>query len=278
MRSTVLCVLAAVLLVDAAPTPRCVSADAPVAAASLAISARPDELCLHHPRSAWADLRRAPVDDDVLTLGEARNGERVRLAQARFSAPTLAGDWALVELLSGPHRHGLGWVPRAWIRRQQSLHVEGKQGELLLAGEASTNRQLVEALQLLAQRAPAELDFVLQSTDRVAWGARSGAHGSSSEVSLHSWILDADLATLAAVLVHEATHLAVARGTPEHPLGSVTDSTTNELLAIERERQALIRLGGSPYRIRWLAAQDGTHWDVDGDGEHTWHDWELQDW
>lgn len=84
----------------------------------------------------------------------------------------------------------------------------------------------------------------------------------------------------AGAIAHDATHsqlyheYAADQGLPV-PEDAWT-GPAKELVCLKYQLDVAGRIGAPQYEIDWIASQDGTHPDVDGDID--WNDYNLQDW
>jgi hypothetical protein len=75
------------------------------------------------------------------------------------------------------------------------------------------------------------------------------------------------------VIAHEAHHAFIFQTTSEAYGGQ-----SEEMKCIDRQIDVMKRIGAPQWELDYLAGLDGSHFDLDGDGEYTWKDYELRDW
>lgn len=110
-----------------------------------------------------------------------------------------------------------------------------------------------------------------------------GAFENPPRMDLGMVTVNASLTWLASVLVHEAHHsrmYAQAKGTapdaePEYDAWAGFDA---ERACNEVQMQSLLRLAAPLREVEHLAAQDGRHGDMNGDGKLDWEDYRLRNW
>ena len=208
-----------------------------------------------------------PTKDETSTVAKEQARFRYRLddpaAPYRLSTAALSGRWT-------PHRlHRLDFdtleVEVAGQRlRYERLpdHVEGK---VEVVGSPSFIEATKAALRLLRERAPEQADFLEHHVSRVQRhcpsGAAIGRPRSVVHVSDRLWTLPT--AIYASMLVHEAVHFYQYRADPRAP----RCRPEREQEAIAYQLDVLHRLAPTSPFIDHLRKQEGTHGDLDGDGD-----------
>lgn len=244
----------------------------------------PDDACattwleagtiVKHPVSAGAPIYARAERGEP--LGRPENGDIVRVVE-RTTTP--AGErWVAVELGSGEHRGGRGWLPAAWVRAQERLRVEFRGEELIASGDRQFCARIAAAVELLCEQAPDDAEFILDAIERVTQASRSLIHSHRAEVTLGDGFVGAPITLLAGTLAHEAQHRETFLERGHSRFHSAEDSTNDELASLAYEAEVLRRLDAPRWVIRATLLADGKHWDVDGDGVPTADDTELQDW
>lgn len=140
------------------------------------------------------------------------------------------------------------------------------------------------ALALLSGRAPDDLAMVLRHVRRIEEGERSGMDvfapvpcltlGERTVSSTSTW--------LAGAIVHDATHAVQYFEHPGYRAGSVPDEAWTgaaaERKANRAQLDALRRIDAPAHERTYLEMQDGTHFDLDGDGRYTDADYAMRNW
>jgi hypothetical protein len=87
----------------------------------------------------------------------------------------------------------------------------------------------------------------------------------------------------ASTIAHDATHselyhLYAAEHPGEYVPDDVYGGVEKELYCNAYQLEVLKHINAPQWEIDYLAAQDGTHCDVDGDGDCDWDDYQNRDW
>ena len=213
------------------------------------------------------------VEPGRLTKGEASTAatEKARF-RYRLDDPTtprvlrtaaLSGRWT-------PHRlHRLDFdtleVEMAGQRLRYERLPNHVEGEVELLGPPSFIEATTAALRLLREKAPEQADFLERYVTRVQRHCPSGAAVGRPTPVVHVsdrlWALPT--AIYASILVHEAVHFYQYRIDPSSP----RCRPEREQEAIVYQLDVLHRLAPTSPFIDHLRRQEGTHGDLDGDGD-----------
>ena len=144
--------------------------------------------------------------------------------------------------------------------------------------------RIVAALELLKISAPDYYTFVLDEVRLIRQFQRSGTNVESGRciVDLSEVTVSPSVTWTACVIVHESVHnwqyrnYMVTQGLPVAP--DAYSGVTAELECIAVQLRALKLIGGPEWEIAHLEAQDGRHFDLDGDGDYDWDDYYLRIW
>lgn len=172
-----------------------------------------------------------------------------------------AGVWALVLLAA------VGVLSKSSPPLSATSHHP-----VAIAGSAEMIRAAEGALDLLRDNAPDDHAYVIRWTQRIEQYGRTCADVESSRIYLAGRTYNASPQWLASVLVHEARHIELYQQQREY------GGQDEELDCQRLQLDTLRRLRGTHDEIRWLEAQNGKHFDVNGDGVFDERDAELQDW
>lgn len=196
----------------------------------------------------------------------------------RFSRPALAALGVVLALLAG--RPLTQCSPPANEVALQTTQV----GRPRIEGDEHFVAQVTSALDLLAERAPDALGVVEGYIGRIRQGLHSGMRAFEDPPTLEL----ADPSTFYSItwcagsIVHDALHSRLyhewlaAHGAPV-PAAEWT-GTAIELACNRVQLAALECIGAPAHELTYLAGQDGTHWDVNGDGAYDERDLRLRDW
>jgi hypothetical protein len=129
-----------------------------------------------------------------------------------------------------------------------------------------------QALDLLKEKAGTHYTSVTTYVDKIRADKASGAFVQRAIVDIARPTFDGPLEWLASVLVHETRHISLFREKLEHS-GKEAELECNRV-----QLEALRLIGAPQYLIAGLLAEDGEHFDLDGDGKHTYKDDKLRTW
>jgi len=135
--------------------------------------------------------------------------------------------------------------------------------------------QVQDALTLIERHAPGDLKVIGRYVKRIEQHDRSGMDNyqdlptcqltPSSALASVTWC--------AGCIAHEAHHSKLFHG-PKYSYGGAEE----ELACNAFQQRVLERIGAPPSELAHLAAQDGGHFDLDGDGRYTWADYYKRTW
>lgn len=170
----------------------------------------------------------------------------------------------------------LGFGIRAFIRHQETP-IASRMDNLSLEGSRAFVNQIEKAIALLKERSPDDLEIVKTHVGRIRENEHSGMNmfADVPTIELAQPTYAASVTWCASVLVHESWHMKLYR---ENPNPAHWSGTPGEKRCNQAQLVTLQKIGAPQYEIDHLAAQDGTHWDVNGDGVYDWRDYEDRDW
>lgn len=143
------------------------------------------------------------------------------------------------------------------------------------------------ALSLLEEHASDSLAIVLRHVRRIEEGPRSGmdVYASVPCLSLGELTVAASPTWLAGAIVHDAFHAVQFFEHPRFVEGGAGSVPVEAWTGVAAEREAnrvqldvLRRLGAPAHELAYLEAQDGSHFDIDGDGRYTAADYAMRNW
>lgn len=153
-----------------------------------------------------------------------------------------------------------------------------------VVGDSQFVRVVTDALAHLRANSPAEYGSIHSYVRRIEQSRRSGA-GPWNEpptVYLNARTAYCSPTWCAASIVHDGYHIRLYKDHLAQNGGSVPDALWRgkaaELRCIEQQIRASRHLRAPQYELDYLAALDGTHFDLNGDGEETWYDYWARDW
>jgi hypothetical protein len=127
-------------------------------------------------------------------------------------------------------------------------------------------------LTLLRTRAATYHGWISSNVVKIRAFSRSGADISHNSIDIASLTFDASATWLASVLVHETKHIMQFRA------GSDYTGTAAELECNRYQLEALRLMNAPASEISYLLAQDGNHFDLNGDGRYDAEDYRLRNW
>ncbi len=227
-------------------------------------------------------------------------------AKAGFSTGSSGYKWYTVGIPWGLHSmDDRSRFSQSWMRTMRH-HPLAVAAVVLLAAESACHRspsqapyvdhrieivgsdnyvgRVKDALALLADRAPDAFADVERYVGRIQHSERSAmwAHFEPPTYKMSDRTAMASLTWCAGSIVHEAHHSKLyheyraAHGTPVP--SSAYGGVRRERECIEQQLKVARRIGASRYEIQYLESLDGTHGDVDKDGDSDWADYFWQDW
>ncbi len=144
-----------------------------------------------------------------------------------------------------------------------------------VSGSGAFQSQVRSALDLLRTKAPEEFAIVATYVKRIEEHQRSGMDVARDPPTcqLAPATAYASITWCAGVISHEAHHALIFQSTSAGYGGR-----HEEQQCIKRQIDVMKRIGAPQSEVDYLAGQDGSHFDLDGDGEYTSKDYELRDW
>jgi hypothetical protein len=144
-----------------------------------------------------------------------------------------------------------------------------------ISGSGAFKSQVRSALNLLRAEAPEEFTVVATYVKRIEEHEHSGMDAARDPPTcqLAPATTYASITWCAGVIAHEAHHAFIFQTTSEAYGGQ-----SEEMKCIDRQIDVMKRIGAPQWELDYLAGLDGSHFDLDGDGEYTWKDYELRDW
>jgi len=153
-----------------------------------------------------------------------------------------------------------------------------------IEGSKRFKSQVSAALDLLEERVPEVYVFVCNYIGIIRESPRSGiwVHEAPVVFDLSPRSCFYSTTWCAGVIVHEAYHvwqykryLAINRCS--EPTAWYKGVAT-EMDAIAYQLAVMKALEAPVHELDWLQSQDGSHFDIDGDGDYDWEDYRLRDW
>lgn len=137
-----------------------------------------------------------------------------------------------------------------------------------------------KALNILMNRAPMELQKIRKEIVIIKQGERT-----MMWVKLNPPIMTitADSATHSStftvgIIVHEACHMRLYHEGKSSDPSDYKSIQNEEMVCIDREHRIMKEIGASPQELDMIRRQDGSHFDVDGDGDYDLNDFEQMNW
>lgn len=161
---------------------------------------------------------------------------------------------------------------------------ERQYANIEILGSREFVRQVEDALELLQSDSPDAFAVVSRYICCIRQNGRSGMRADADPPTFDFSPRSAhySLTWCAGCIAHDAYHSKLyhdyreAHGEPvpdDAWGGKVKESECNEF-----QLAALHDISAPEDEIKYLAAQDGSHFDLDGDGKRTWNDYRIQNW
>lgn len=158
--------------------------------------------------------------------------------------------------------------------------IEGIQ----VRGSEEFTTQVGKALALLREKSPEDLAVVQRYVGRIQEQSRSGmrAYDDPPTFDLSMTTASYSVSWCAGSIVHDAFHSKLyndyraAHGEPV-PDGEWTGQAA-EMKCIVVQMSSLKSIGAPEYEIEYVSTLDGSHFDLDGDGQATHNDYLKTDW
>jgi hypothetical protein len=155
------------------------------------------------------------------------------------------------------------------------IQIEGRQPFI---------EQTRRALELLRAKAPEAFGIVQRHVGRIRQAKRSGmdAEADPPTCDMADSTSFYSVTWYAGGIAHESYHSLLFheyRRAHGHPVpAEVWTGREREMECIQHQIQVMRDIGAAEAEITYLLGQDGTHFDLDGDGVFTWSDYEARDW
>ncbi len=153
-----------------------------------------------------------------------------------------------------------------------------------IRGDNDFIKRVETSLALLRDKSPEAFALTQQYVKRIQKRRRSGmrAYADPPTFDLSARSACHSVTWCAGVIAHDMYHSKLyheyrhAHGEP------VPDDAwcgqMRELECIDYQLRVLQQIGAPQYEIAHVSEQDGTHYDIDGDGQFTWRDYWKRDW
>lgn len=162
-------------------------------------------------------------------------------------------------------------------KRHQETPIASRLDNLSIEGSRYFVNRIENALALLKEHSPDDLKIVQTHVGRIREHEHSGMNifADIPTIELAQPTYAASVTWCASVLVHESWHMKLYRENrdPRHWSGTPGEKKCNQAQLV-----TLKKIGAPQHEIDHLAAQDGTHWDINRDGVYDWRDYEDRDW
>ena len=152
-----------------------------------------------------------------------------------------------------------------------------------IVGSDKFKRQVTKALALLKKKAPEDYKLVATYVGRIEQGKHSGmwAYKTPPTYELADRTAFHSVMWCASTIAHDAYHSKLY-----HDYEKKHASVPNEIwTGVDAEKKGIAyqltvmkKIGSSKREIEHVLKQDGTHHDVDGDGDFDWDDYRKRDW
>lgn len=131
-------------------------------------------------------------------------------------------------------------------------------------------KKIKEACCLLRDKAGARYTTLYNNVTLIKAYSKSGADVSKNNIDIGRATFDASVTWLASVLVHEGIHIKQYKAGEDYS-GQAAEQACN-LVQLE----VLQAIGAPQTEITHMLAQDGMHFDLNGDGVYDWKDYDLR--
>jgi len=149
--------------------------------------------------------------------------------------------------------------------------------------------KIKKAVQLLKDRSPNEFKTMQKYIGKIRATRASGANYNEEimTIEIAKATFEASLEWLASVLIHETQHIKKYKDTGKKYGNAHLIADKKEALRVMIAEElecnavqliALENVGGAKFEIDYLRAQKGDHFDIDGDGDYDWDDYNARDW
>lgn len=132
-------------------------------------------------------------------------------------------------------------------------------------------KKIKEACVLLRDKAGSRYTTLYNNVKLIKANSRSGADITKSNIDIARKTFNASVTWLASVLIHEGIHIE------QYKAGKDYSGQAAELACNKVQVEVLRQIGAPQSEISYLLAQDGMHFDLNGDGVYDWKDYLLRD-
>lgn len=153
-----------------------------------------------------------------------------------------------------------------------------------VSGSDEFDSKIVSALELLKEKDPEAYEIVLEYVDVIKESPRSGmkAYGLFATCELSNVSLSYSNTWSASVIAHESYHSKLFHDYQKEISTIVPDHNwigqEAELKCLAHQAKTLKNIDAPLVEINHCENSDGTHADIDGDGDYDWDDYYLRDW
>lgn len=131
-------------------------------------------------------------------------------------------------------------------------------------------KKIKEACVLLRDKAGFRYTGIYNNVNLIKANAKSDADVSKNNIDIAKGTFDASLTWLASVLIHEGIPIEQYKAKKDYS-GQAAEQACN-LVQLE----VLRAIGAPQSEITYMLAQDGMHFDLNGDGVYDWKDYQLR--
>lgn len=144
------------------------------------------------------------------------------------------------------------------------------QGNAEFIPENEFRPKIQQALDLLQKKAASEYLFLTIEVEKIRAAEKTGAVVADAFIDIGRVTFDTSLTWLASVLIHECFHITQCKS------GKAYAGIKAEIEANIIQLYTLRLIGAPQNEIVYLLAQNGNHFDLDGDGKYTRKDYDLR--
>jgi len=144
------------------------------------------------------------------------------------------------------------------------------QGDARFIAENEFRPKIQKALDLLQKKAGSDYLLVTTVVEKIRAAGKTGAVAADAFIDISRPTFACSLTWLASVLVHESFHLAQCMsGKPYVGKNAEGEANITQLYTLRS-------IGAPGNEIAYMLAQNGKHFDLDGDGKYTQKDYDLR--
>lgn len=197
----------------------------------------------------------------------------------------MRGDWSVRGAMAAVLAGCAGFGACAHTPERRSPHAPAyTPPPFAIRGDESFRARVRQAVFMLELTDPEGLKIVADHVGVIVNHTPSGMAAYETPPTMHlaQPTIDHSLVWLASVLVHEAVHSRLYAGAPRQPNGEPAYDAWGgfeaERMCNARQLETCVRLAAPDSVLNHLAAQDGTHGDVNRDGVLDYRDYMLRSW